>query len=256
MAAKTQTSRNGFTLIEVLVVVAIIALLVSILLPSLAKAREESRRAVCSAHLGSLLKAEYMYQTQNQAWIPGSPLTTGYYFAISPGATPNWGGMGTGARFNRFAINWYDYPTPLRVIMSGASSIRGPKGPADAEETRAQLFKEGVSGVFQCPSNASQTASPFPVPPGASPWEVTPAVSYMTMWNIIRGGSGVIKNIPTIYAGSTGAYETDIAQRDDWDLMVPPDYVPKHNKLGQESTKVFLADGTRQFDQGIVEHKS
>jgi prepilin-type N-terminal cleavage/methylation domain-containing protein/prepilin-type processing-associated H-X9-DG protein len=45
----------GFTLIEVLVVVAIIALLVAILLPSLKRARESSRTAICAANMKQAL---------------------------------------------------------------------------------------------------------------------------------------------------------------------------------------------------------
>lgn len=43
--------RQGFTLIEILVVVAIIALLISILLPSLAAAKEAARRSACLSNL-------------------------------------------------------------------------------------------------------------------------------------------------------------------------------------------------------------
>jgi prepilin-type N-terminal cleavage/methylation domain-containing protein len=48
---------RGFTLIEVLVVVAIIALLISVLLPALKSAREQARWAKCLGHMSSLPKA-------------------------------------------------------------------------------------------------------------------------------------------------------------------------------------------------------
>ncbi len=55
--------KHGFTLIEVLVVVAIIALLISILLPSLANAREQSRRVKCLANMKSIGTAVYSFVT-------------------------------------------------------------------------------------------------------------------------------------------------------------------------------------------------
>lgn len=59
------TSRKGFTLIELLVVVAIIAILMAILIPTLNRAREQGKRAVCLNYLKSLTVAWIMYADEN-----------------------------------------------------------------------------------------------------------------------------------------------------------------------------------------------
>ena len=68
------TGRNNpnraFTLIELLVVVAIIALLISILLPSLARAREQAKQVVCASHLNALGKAMVYYADDNGGLMP------------------------------------------------------------------------------------------------------------------------------------------------------------------------------------------
>lgn len=56
-----QIKRRGFTLVELLVVMSIIALLMSILLPGLSRAGEQAKRMHCQANLKNLTWAWYMY---------------------------------------------------------------------------------------------------------------------------------------------------------------------------------------------------
>jgi prepilin-type N-terminal cleavage/methylation domain-containing protein/prepilin-type processing-associated H-X9-DG protein len=58
--------RRGFTLIELLVVISIIALLISILLPSLSRARAMTKRTVCSSNLRGLMEAVYLYANDHR----------------------------------------------------------------------------------------------------------------------------------------------------------------------------------------------
>ncbi len=62
--------RRAFTLIELLVVVAIIALLISILLPSLGRAREQARELVCKTRLRELYHGHVLYSTDNRNRFP------------------------------------------------------------------------------------------------------------------------------------------------------------------------------------------
>jgi len=68
----TSLRKSGFTLVELLVVVAIIALLVSILLPTLGKAKEQAKIVSCMANLKGLGLAYTFYTTEQNDWLPSS----------------------------------------------------------------------------------------------------------------------------------------------------------------------------------------
>jgi len=61
---------NGFTLIELLVVVAIIALLVTILMPSLQKAKDLARAAICLSNLRAIGLNSLMYASEYDEVVP------------------------------------------------------------------------------------------------------------------------------------------------------------------------------------------
>src|SRR5436309_3385247 len=71
--------RRAFTLIEFLVVIAIIAILAAILFPVFAQAREKARQAACFSNCKQLCLAYQMYaQDYDETIVPGCNFNAGY----------------------------------------------------------------------------------------------------------------------------------------------------------------------------------
>ncbi|MHC4171523.1 MAG: type II secretion system protein [Planctomycetota bacterium] len=79
--------RGGFTLVELLVVIGIIALLLSILMPSLRKARAIAMRLACAHNLKQINLAVNFYLNENDNTYPCAqdPLPTGYWLWMGRG---------------------------------------------------------------------------------------------------------------------------------------------------------------------------
>jgi prepilin-type N-terminal cleavage/methylation domain-containing protein len=85
---------RGFTLVELLVVIGIIAVLVGILLPTLNRARESANRAACLANLRTIGQMWLLYAQDNKRQIPLGTQSNVYqesYWIRLNGRYPSWG---------------------------------------------------------------------------------------------------------------------------------------------------------------------
>jgi prepilin-type N-terminal cleavage/methylation domain-containing protein/prepilin-type processing-associated H-X9-DG protein len=95
---KSSLPRRGFSLVELLVVIGIIALLIAILLPAMSHAREQSKQLVCLSNLRQMVIAANAYASTYGGYYPiayyfdGSGTTTYSYCwdltTIAPGNLP------------------------------------------------------------------------------------------------------------------------------------------------------------------------
>ena len=67
---KVSTSRNGFTIIELLVVIGIIGVLVALFLPGVRSAREAGRRSYCSNSVRQLALATALHHDAHRYFPP------------------------------------------------------------------------------------------------------------------------------------------------------------------------------------------
>lgn len=138
--------RNAFTLVELIVVIATIAMLVGLLLPAVQAARETARRTKCLNNLRQMGIGLLHYHDAHRVF-PAGYLSAAVYTNGQTDTAPGWGWVSTSLPFMEESPLWSRISFSLPV-----------EHPANAPAVRTML------PVLICPSDILQSSGPFAVP--------------------------------------------------------------------------------------------
>jgi prepilin-type N-terminal cleavage/methylation domain-containing protein len=130
--------RRAFTLVELLVVIAVIGVLTALLLPAVQAARESARKAQCATNLGQLAKGFLNHESAHSHYPTGG---WGYMWIGEPDAGYGYDQPGS------WAYNVLAYIEQPALRRAGA-------GVADVQQRQEPLKKVVTTplSIFQCPS--------------------------------------------------------------------------------------------------------
>jgi prepilin-type N-terminal cleavage/methylation domain-containing protein len=194
-----RSRRRGFTLVEMLVVIAIIGVLVGLLLPAVNMAREAGRRATCANNIKQIVAAILNYEGVNQQFPPGRVGCDAYSGSPCNGVqgaqTPGTSGfllilpqLDDNARYNNLTplSNGAVYPA-----VSDSTSNSWATTVTSASNTMTFGLAAARPKVFTCPSDHAQPTTNTLLTP------VTTTCSYAMVLGTSTTGAIVPGTTPT-----------------------------------------------------------
>jgi len=243
---KRQNGTKGFTLVELLVVIGIIALLISILLPSLNRARETANRVKCASNLRQIGQALLLYANENRGAYP----RTYYVAGNGPGVLNT--GFNISNPFNLTTGNVGDNNIPaamfllLRTQDITSEVFTCPSSTAEKDEfgggsnsaqNRSNFTGTGTAGQSVAKNLSFSMANPYPDSTGIGGgyrWSNSLTADFAVAADINPGTT------PTATDNVIAAQLTTTAASSDLKLGNSNN----HNKDGQN---VLFGDGHAEF---------
>ena len=210
-----EADSQAFTLIELLVVVAIIALLISILLPSLSQAREIAKKAACAAHLRDIGNAMAIYTTEWDAY----PVAYVYPRNRRGEWHPGPGGQDPAHSHGYKHWSWYLYSRGAvsdeafqcpAYDRGGAPATNPPKEHRERDQFVPGASNDNDNADWQAPRMA-YTANAAIVPRNKFPG----VISQASRWNVFVSPTDISSEGNTILATEFNNYWPAIAKLHD-----------------------------------------